>query len=101
MNNKLNNLREAEYYTNFNLIGEKIIKWRKAKPENKDLNEFYFAWQEVGFYVHNLITNERLYNQSISEYRADKDRAVMRARKAEQKIEELEKEITKYKALYD
>jgi len=97
---KLNNLREAEYYTNFNLVGEKIIKWRKAKPENKDLNEFYFCWQEVGFYVHNLITNERLYNQSIREYRADKDRAVMRARKAEQKIEELEKEITKYKALY-
>jgi len=97
---KLNNLREAEYYTNFNLVGEKIIKWRKAKPENKDLNEFYFCWQEVGFYVHNLITNERLYNQSIREYRADKDRAVMRARKAEQKKEELEKEITKYKALY-
>jgi len=97
---KLNNLREAEYYTNFNLVGEKIIKWRKAKPENKDLNEFYFCWQEVGFYVHNLITNERLYNQSIREYRADKDRAVMRARKAEQKIKELEKEITKYKALY-
>jgi len=97
---KLNNLREAEYYTNFNLVGEKIIKWRKAKPENKDLNEFYFCWQEVGFYVHNLITNERLYNQSIREYRADKDRAVMRARKAEQKIEQLEKEITKYKALY-
>jgi len=100
MNNKINNIREAEYYGNFNTIGEKIIKWRKAKPKNKELNEMYFCWQDVGFYVHNLITNERLYEQSISEYRSDKIRAVERARKAEQKIEELEKELQKYKTLY-
>ncbi len=100
MNNKINNIREAEYYGNFNTVGEKIVKWRKAKPKNKELNEMYFAWQDVGFYAHNLITNERLYNQTISEYRADKDRAVIRARNAEQKIEELEKELQKYKTLY-
>jgi len=101
MNNKINNIREAEYYGNFNTVGEKIVKWRKAKPENKELNEMYFAWQDVGFYAHNLITNERLYNKTISEYRADKDRAVIRARNAEQKIKELEKELQKYKTLYD
>ena len=100
MNNKINNIREAEYYGNFNTVGEKIVKWRKAKPKNKELNEMYFAWQDVGFYAHNLITNERLYNQTISEYRADKDRAVIRARNAEQKIEELEKELQKYKTVY-
>lgn len=100
MNNKINNIREAEYYGNFNTVGEKIVKWRKAKPENKELNEMYFCWQDVGFYVHNLITNERLYNKTISEYRADKDRAVIRARNAEQKVEQLEKEIQKYKTLY-
>ena len=100
MNKKINNIREAEYYGNFNTVGEKIVKWRKAKPKNKELNEMYYAWQDVGFYAHNLITNERLYNQTISEYRSDKIRAVERARKAEQKIEELEKEIQKYKTLY-
>lgn len=100
MNKKLNNIKEGEYYVNFNLVGEYIVKSRKAKPENKPLNEMYFAWQEVGFYVHNLITNERLYEQSLSEYRSDKIRAVERARTAEKKIEELEKEISKYKTLY-
>ena len=96
----MNNIKEAEYYGNFNEVGEKIVKWRKAKPKNKDLNTLYFAWQEIGFYVHNLITNERLYEESISEYRADKIRAVERARKADVRIEELEKEIAKYKTLY-
>ena len=97
MNNKINNIREAEYYGNFNTVGEKIVKWRKAKPKNKELNEMYFAWQDVGFYVHTLITNERLYEQSLSEYRSDKIRAVQRAIEAETKLEELKKELDKYK----
>jgi hypothetical protein len=100
MNKKLNNIKEAEYYGNFNLVGEYIVKSRKAKPDNKAINEMYFAWQDIGFYVHNLITNERLYEQSLSEYRSDKIRAVERARAAEEKIEKLEKEISKYKTLY-
>jgi len=97
MNKKLNNLKEAEYYTNFNLIGEYIIKARNAKPENEAINEMYYAWQELGFYVHNLIVNERLYEQSLSEYRSDKIRAVTRATTAEEKVEGLEKELEQLK----
>tara|TARA_R110000765_G_scaffold412085_1_gene511556 strand:+ start:285 stop:599 length:315 start_codon:yes stop_codon:yes gene_type:complete len=101
MNKKLNNIKEAEYYTNFNLVGEHIIKSRKLKPENKALNDMYFAWQEVGFYVHNLISNERLYNDSLSEYRTDKIRAVERARKAEDEVKGLQEEIQKLKTRID
>jgi hypothetical protein len=97
MNKKLNNIKEFEYYTNFNLIGEHIIKNKKLKPENQALNDMYYAWQEVGFYVHNLISNERAYEQSLSEYRSDKTRAVIRAREAESKIAELQRKIDKLK----
>ena len=97
MNRKLNNLKEGEYYVNFNFVGEYIIKSKKAKPENEAIKEMYFAWQDVGFYVHTLITNERLYEQSLSEYRSDKIRAVQRAIEAETKLEELKKELDKYK----
>ena len=101
MNKKLNNIKEAEYYTNFNLVGEHIIKSRKLKPENKALNQMYFAWQEVGFYVHNLIGNERLYNDSLSEYRMDKIRAIERARAADDKVKGLEEEIQRLKTRID
>jgi len=101
MNKKINNIKEAEYYTNFNLVGENIIKSRKLKPENKALNEMYFSWQEVGFYVHNLIGSERLYNDSLSEYRTDKIRAIERARVAEDKVKGLEQEIQKLKTRID
>lgn len=97
MNRKLNNLKEGEYYANFNFVGEYIVKSKKAKPENEAIKEMYFAWQDVGFYVHTLITNERLYEQSLSDYRSDKIRAVQRAIEAETKLEELKKELDKYK----
>lgn len=97
MNKKLNNLKEGEYYANFNFVGEYIIKSKKAKPENEAIKEMYFAWQDIGFYVHTLITNERLYEQSLSEYRSDKIRAVERARIAEEKVDSLEKEIEELK----
>ena len=97
MNKKLNNIKEAEYYTNFNLVGEYIIKSRNLKPKNKALNEMYFSLQEIGFYVHTLIGNERLYNDSLSEYRMDKIRAIERARVADDKVKGLEQEIQKLK----
>ena len=100
MNNKLNNIKEIKYYTDFNLVGEKIIQWRSAKPQNESLREIYFAWQDIGFYVNNLIMEQRAFNQSLSEYRADKIRAVNRARRADEKIAELENDLKKYKALY-
>ena len=101
MNKKLNNIKEGEYYGNFNLVGEHIIKSKNLKPKNKALNEMYYAWQEVGFYVHTLIGNERLYNDSLSEYRSDKIRAVERARVADDKVKALEEEIQKLKTKID
>jgi len=97
MNKKINNLKEIEYYTNFNLVGEHIVKSRKLKPDNEALNDMYYAWQEVGFYANNLITNERLYNDTISEFRTDKIRAVERARKADELVKDLEEQIQKLK----
>ena len=100
MNKKINNLKEIDYYSNFNLVGEYIIKWKKMKEDSKPLNEMYFAWQDIGFYVHNMIIVQRHYDTSISEYRADKNRAIIRARDAEEKLEKLEKEMQKYKKIY-
>ena len=38
MNKKINNLKEIDYYSNFNLVGEYIIKWKKMKEDSKPLN---------------------------------------------------------------
>ena len=100
MNKKINNLKEIDYYSNFNLVGEYIIKWKKLKEDSKPLNDMYFAWQQIGFYVHNMIIEQKHYDTSISEYRSDKNRAIIRAREAELKIEKLEKKLKEYKSVY-
>ena len=84
-------ISEAKYYGDFNLIGAHIVKAKKTKPENKTIGEMYKCWQSVGFYVHGLITKAEHIEQIISEYREDKLRAVLRARKADEKVLKLEK----------
>tara|TARA_R110000787_G_scaffold100135_1_gene204991 strand:+ start:198 stop:470 length:273 start_codon:yes stop_codon:yes gene_type:complete len=87
MNEKIELQKEIGYYNNFEIVGKTIIKWKKLKPENKDVIEIYKAWQQIGFYVHDLIQNQSHYNKSMEQYRFDKNRAIMRARKAEEKLE--------------
>ena len=101
MNKKINNLKEIEYMTAFNLVGEHIIKGHNSKPKSEALNSMYESWRDVGFYVHNLMDNERHYNQSMEEYRSDKLRAVIRARVAEEKIIELEAKINQLQTKLD
>jgi len=89
MNEKIALQKEIEYYNNFEIVGKTIIKWRKLKPDNKDINAIYKAWQQVGFYAHELIENQTYFNKSLEEYRFDKNRAVLRARNAEKQLDKI------------
>jgi len=93
MNEKIELQKEIEYYNNFEIVGKTIIKWKKAKPENKDVLAIYEAWQQIGFYVHDLIQNKGYYNKSMEEYRYNKNRAVLRARRAEEQLEKLNNKL--------
>tara|TARA_R100000900_G_scaffold49937_1_gene40106 strand:- start:1206 stop:1517 length:312 start_codon:yes stop_codon:yes gene_type:complete len=99
-NDKIENLKEIEYYSNYNLIGEHILKLKKQNPKDKVYKEMSDCWTEIAFYVNELIRNQRLYNQSLSEYRADKTRAITRARLCEEKYEKSEILLEKYKKVY-
>lgn len=99
-NNKIQNLKEIEYYSNYNLIGEHIIRLKKEHPKEKVFKEMTDCWTEIAFYVNELISTQRMYEQSISEYRADKTRAVSRARLCEEKYQKAEILLEKYKKVY-
>ena len=101
MNKKIDNLKELEYYTNYNLVSEVILKLKKKYPDNITLNDSTIALVQIGYYVQNLISDRYFYNQSLSEYRSDKIRAVERARTAEKKVIDLEEEIQKLKTKID
>ena len=93
---KIENLKYIQYVTNFNIVSRTLQKWIKLKP-NKEVDQMLGALAEIAGYVNNLESNENMRNKIISQYRADKIRAINRAQRAEEKIEKLEKEVATYK----
>ena len=96
MNKKIDNLKEQEYIANYNLVGAAIVKLNKKYPKNKTLTECTQAMINIAHYVNNLIADRYFYEKTISEYRADKLRAIERARRAEAKAELLEGKLKIY-----
>lgn len=94
MNKKIQNLKELEYYGNFNLVGEILMKLRKKYPENEKIKEAVEAMGQVGVFVTELMSNSYFYDKSLEDYRSQKIRAIERARKAEQELEELKNKWT-------
>jgi len=94
MNKKIQNLKEMEYYGNFNLVGEILLALKKKYPNNEKLKEAVEAMTQIGFFVTEMMQNQYFFDKSLEEYRSDKLRAIERARRVEKEIEELKKKWT-------
>ena len=94
MNKKIQNLKEMEYYGNFNLVGEILLKLKKKYPNNEKIHEAVDAMGHIGIFVTEMMQNQYFYNKSIESYRSDKLRAIERARRVEAELEELKKKWT-------
>jgi seryl-tRNA synthetase len=95
VNDKINNLKDLQYYGNIELLANVVLEALKKK-ETPKLVEMSKAITQITFYVNNLQEDRKMYNRSISEYREDRNRAILRSRKAEEKIEKLEEELKKF-----
>jgi hypothetical protein len=82
--------------SNFELVSKTVIDWNKKKPM-PILNKMSRSLTEMYLHTIELENQEWYWNKTIEQYRADKNRAIERARKAEIKIAELEKQIEHYK----
>ena len=89
MNKKMQNLKEMEYYGNFNLVGEVLLKLKHKYPNNETLKESISAMTHIGFFVTEMMQAQYYYEKSLESYRSDKLRAVERARRAEEELEQL------------
>jgi hypothetical protein len=96
--NKVNLLKSIDYMASFQLVSDTIIDWKKKK-DLPILHKMARALSECYLYTNELERQEWYWNKTIEEYRADKLRAIERARKAEKKVEELEKQLEHYKRI--
>ena len=65
-------------------ITEILGKWLEAKPDNEELQKIYDSFLRTFVYINNLELRDYGFNRLISEAREGRNRAVLRARKAEE-----------------
>ena len=86
------NLLELQNNADMEMLLSLILKWTK-KSESKELKVFEDALFRQLRYIQMLEDERFSFDRIVSEAIADKIRAVERARKADERIEELEKQI--------
>lgn len=94
--NKMELIKELEYITNYETIGNKLIQWGK-ESNNKDIKLCKDCLAEIGIYVAHLEYERRTYDKVIESYRSDKVRALQRARRVEKELEEARVDAEKYR----
>ena len=94
---KLEVMEDIQLTTNLLTLQSNVLEWVKAKPDNKKLNEVCDAVVKISFTCNKLQLEKTNYHLAMQEYRHDALRAVERSRRAEDRIEELEKQLAIYK----
>lgn len=83
---KLDNLKDLQYLVNSQVVNKLLIDYKKASPDNQDLETLINAVTQIHFYVNELQNDRHLLMLSIKEYRLEKIRAIERARRVEAKL---------------
>jgi hypothetical protein len=90
---KIDNLKDLEIWSDLNFLIA-IVKKQIDKKETKNLKKMSECLIRLTFYYQETSNNKRLYKEAISDYRLARNRAIERARKAEQENEKLRKQHT-------
>lgn len=93
MKDKIENLRDLEYIAAYIFVAEITLKWSKQHPKNKELNKLCWAWTQVEFHINYLTQELRLHKRAISEYREDKNNALLENQELKKKVKDLTKEL--------
>jgi hypothetical protein len=98
LNAKIDLLKDMEYIVDIDMLTTLVLNQIKKK-ETTTLTEMSKAIARIFFYVNSLQVDRRMYDKAMNQYREDKNRAVLRARKSDLELEQLRKEIKTLKNL--
>lgn len=90
MRDKIQNIQDLEYSNNQILIGELIQKWIKSKPTNKELLSLRDAFIDNSIYVAGLQNDLLACKMANSEYREQRNDAILELEELKEDIEEYE-----------
>tara|TARA_B100001250_G_C19355199_1_gene595123 strand:+ start:46 stop:330 length:285 start_codon:yes stop_codon:yes gene_type:complete len=88
---KIENLHDLEYYGNIQVCLELALKWKKLKPDNKEIQELSRALIDISFYVIRIKKDLDANKIAVSDYRYDKNKALLQLQEIKNKYENLKK----------
>ena len=88
---KIENLHDLEYYGNIQVCLELALKWKKLKPDNKEIQELSRALIDISFYVIRIKKDWDANKIAVSDYRYDKNKALLQLQEIKNKYENLKK----------
>ena len=92
---KIQNLKDLEYYSNMELCSGLVRKWRKLKPNNKELKSFDLNLLEITLYVVEIQRDNIFHKEAISDYRERWNKVKLELQELKKKYDKLEKDYKK------
>ena len=87
---KIENLHDLEYMSNIQLCLELSLKWSKLRPENKEVRALSRAIMDISFYVLRMSKDLQKYKEAISDYRHNKNKALIELKEIKDKYNNLQ-----------
>ena len=87
---KIDNLKQMQVWNDLHFLSS-TIKKQLEKRETKNLKKLSSSIIRIIFYFQEYSNNIKLYKKAISEYRLAKNKAILRARNAEEKLRKINK----------
>lgn len=80
----IKDFQQLQYLASIDTALNIVKSWLDAKPENKELQELAKSLMDISIYVSGLELERRSFDTIVTDLRLAKNRAVMRARNAEE-----------------
>ena len=80
----IKDFQQLQYLASMDTALNIVKSWLDAKPKNKELQELAKGLMDINIYVSSLELERRSFDTIVTDLRLAKNRAVMRARNAEE-----------------
>ena len=86
---KIQNLKDLEYYSNMEYTTSLVRDWVRLKPENEQLKKLSKCLLEISLYVVEIQRDNQFHREAISDYRYSKNKAWLDLEELKEKYEKL------------
>ena len=86
---KVQNLKDLEYYSNMEYTSSLVRDWVRLKPENEQLKKLSKCLLEISLYVVEIQRDNRFHREAISDYKYSKNKALLELEELRKKYEKL------------